>query len=111
MFAAVENLSSCLCIKCLLLTTITASHHFGLFTFLPPDGLKCELLGNIITDCESNVVTGLDSSNSLPDGDRCLYCFISPFEMLGKSISIKSTVFSLLQVHPAVGLSPLLFYF
>lgn len=81
---------------------------FRFIYFLPPDGLKCELLENIITDCESNVVTGLDSSNSLPDGDRCLYCFISQSEMLGKTIS---KMFSLLQEHPAVGLSPILFYF
>lgn len=47
---------SCLFVKHLLGTTITASHN--LFS-LPPDGLKRGLSENKITDWESNIVTGL----------------------------------------------------
>lgn len=61
---------------------------FRFIYFLAPDGLKCGLLENIITDCKSNVVTGLDSSSSLPDGDLCLYCFINQLETLGETIAI-----------------------
>lgn len=57
--------------------------------------------------CKSNVVT--DSSNGLPDGDLFVYCFISQFETLGKTIAIKSIAFLLLQVLPAVSVSPLFF--
>lgn len=94
------------------MSTIPASHNFSFFFsffFFPqPDGLKRGLVENDITACESNVVTGLDCSSSLPDGDQRVCCFISWFESLDETVTIKSVAMLVfLQVLPAVSVSPL----